>query len=485
MRPNILMPIMIFMTRYYNRSRHTHRIVSVSYRLFCKFRMTLFVGLVIYASSCKKEVLTIGADLLPNGDFVSIKAIDTLSIFSYTGYTDSVRTDNPTYSYIGQLYDPYFGTTTAGFVSQIRLSTKWDGLPFTVDSMKLFLHFLSTMGGGTDATHTLTISEISDQIYNDTAYYSTTPINLTGFKVSDIALPSLRTDTINDIELNLPGKGVEFGEYLTRDTTKLFYNNNVPDLRSYFKGLYFQMNSNSDPLMVSLSLVYDQSTYYNYFVLFVHDDSGTSKQYSFILDAKNINASFNKYTHDYSTAILGDKIVHRNTNYRDTLSYMQSLNGVYTKVALPGLAKIKNDPSFGKVAINKARLVIPVHFTKTAANPFISKSLPPQLVLRYKAKSGIKYPVTDYLLASTTLDLTHAFFDGQLDTVAQVYNFNIPDFVQKYLNDNTGNVEPELEIYEGSRSPSQSVIVPAPTNAIFQVNKSKNPVKFEFTYTKF
>ena len=469
------MPIMIFMTRYYNRSRHTRRIVSVSSQLFRIFCLTLFVLIAVLASSCKKEILSIGSDILPAGDFTSIKSIDTISIFSYTEFNDSTRTDNPTYSFLGQLYDPFFGSTTAGFVSQLRLNTKWDGLPFTVDSMKLFLHILSNVGGLTDATHTLTISEISDQIYTDSAYYSNTHINLTGVKLTNITLPVLRKDTINDIELALPGKGIEFGNYLIRDTTKLFYNNNMPDLRSYFKGMYFQMDQSSDPYMLSFSLIFDQTTYYNYFALYGHDASGTFKSYSFILDAKNINAAYNVYSHDYTTATQGDKMAHRNTNYRDTLSYLQSLNGVYTKVSLPGLAKIKNDPSFAKIAVNKARLIVPAHFTKTAANPFISKTLPLQLVLRYKAKSGIKYTVTDYALAATTLDLTHAFFNGQLDTVAQVYNFNIPDFVQKYLNDNTGNVEPELEIYQG----------PGTRDVILSANKNKTPVKFEFTYTKF
>ena len=53
-------------------------------------------------------------------------------------------------------------------------------------------------------------------------------------------------------------------------------------------------------------------------------------------------------------------IKHINDGYRDTLSYLQSLNGVYTKIILPGLEKMKNDPSFGKIAVNKARLTVPV-----------------------------------------------------------------------------------------------------------------------------
>jgi hypothetical protein len=41
-------------------------------------------------------------------------------------YGDAVESDNPSTSYLGQLYDPYFGTVTAEFVSQIRLGARWD-----------------------------------------------------------------------------------------------------------------------------------------------------------------------------------------------------------------------------------------------------------------------------------------------------------------------------------------------------------------------
>ena len=251
------MPIMIFMTRYYNSSRHTNRIVSVSPQLFRILRLTLFALIVTVVSSCEKQVLKIGADILPNNDFVSLNSIDTLSVFSYTMSDDSVRTNNPSISYLGQIYDPYFGTTSAGFVTQLRLSNRWDGLPFTVDSMKLFLSLLTTKGGGSGIIHSISIYEIADQIYNDSAYYSNTPLNLTEFKVADIDLPVLRTDTINNIGLRLPGNGVELGNYLLRDTTKLFHSNTIPDFRSYFKGFYFQMNPSSEPLLVSLSLLYD------------------------------------------------------------------------------------------------------------------------------------------------------------------------------------------------------------------------------------
>jgi len=463
------MPIMIFMTRYCKSSRHNARFVSVFQQFIRLFQFSLFIIAAVLLSFCQKQVLKDGSDLLPNSDFVSIKSIDTLSVFSYTMYDDSVRTDLPATSYLGQIYDPYFGTTNAGFVTQIRLSNKWDGLSFTTDSVKLYLYLTSEKGGGSDVPHTLNISEIDDQIYVNTPYYSGTTVNTHGFKMTGIQLPALKVDTA--LEIKLPGNGVEFGNYLTRDTLKLFYNNNLPDFRAFFKGLYFQMEPSSDPLLLSLSLTYDQTSYYNYFILYGHDDTGLAKEYSFILDAKNKNASFNTFLHDYTTATLGDKMAHRNTTYRDSLSYLQSLNGVYTKVVLPGLEKIKNDPSFAKIAVNKARLVVPVKFNKTSTDQYFATTLPPILGLRYKTKKGNRYIVPDWNIETTY----HTFFDGKLDSTAQVYNFNIPAFVQAYLENKSDSVKPELEIFQGSGT----------RNVILKTNKNNPTVKFEFSYTKF
>ncbi len=472
---------MIFMIRYYNTLRHTHRIISVLKPIKYIFRLSLITLVMVLAGSCEKGILKQGGDLLPNSDFVSISSIDTLHPVSYTRYDDSVRTDNPHVSYLGQEYSPYFGTTNAGFVTQIRLNPSWDAVPFTVDSMSLILHILSVKGVASGATHSISVYEISNQIYTDSAYYSSSPIPLTGFKVANIPLPALRADTINDIALKLPN-GIEFGNYLIRDTTQLFYNNNKADFRAYFKGLYFQMDPSSDPLMISLSLIYDQLKYYNYFTLYGHDDTGAIVEYAFNLDAKNINSSFNVFKHDFTTATTGDKMIHRNTTYKDTLSYLQSLNGVYTKIELPGLEKVKNDPSFGKIAVNRAKLVIPVKFDSENNTKYISKSLPANLYLRYKASNGTKYVVPDYSMSAN--DLNHAFFDGTLDSVNKVYNFNIPAYVQLYLNDATDALKPEVEVFESNAAQSQSSME-THGNVIFYTNKSKTPVKFVFTYTKF
>jgi hypothetical protein len=199
----------------------------------------------------------------------------------------------------------------------------------------------------------------------------------------------------------------------------------------------------------------------------MHNEVDVQKDFLFVLDAINKNASFNRFSHNFNTASAGEKIEHINDGYRDTLSYLQYLNGVYTKITLSGLESLKNDPAFDNIAVNKARLTVPVYFD---GNLYKASTVPSNLRLRYKTKSGYKYDVPDY-----NIDQYHIFFDGTIDTTANLYKFNIAAFVQGYLEDATGVIKPELELFQGAGT----------RNVILKANNSKTPVKFELTYTKF
>jgi hypothetical protein len=439
--------------------------------------------MAVFFSSCEKGILKIGGDLLPDGDFVSIKSIDTLSVFSYTMHDEKFQTDNPVTGYLGSLYDPSFGTTTASFVTQLRLGSAWDSVPFTVDSVRLYLHLLSGTGK-TNVVHTLKLSEIADIIYPDSTYYSNTQVLTTGYSVRNIVLPVLQADTINDVTINLP---VEFGNYLTRDPSQLFYavdaihySPDSPDFRSYFRGLYFEMDPSPDPLLVSLYLGapdVNSTVHYssqNDLVVYVHNSDGDIKALDFVIDAGSTNAAFNIFVNNYSTAESDKRITHINDGFKDSLSYQQCLNGVYTKVVLPGLEKVKSKIASGKIAVNKARLVVPVQSRKTSTDQYYSKILPLSLGLRYKTSTGDKAIVPDYNLA-TSVDTYHYFFDGRLDTVNMVYNFNMPAYIQSYLQDDSNLLLPEVEIFQGAGT----------NNVVLKANKGKPAVKFEFTYTEF
>jgi hypothetical protein len=462
MRLNILMPIMIFMTKFYHSFTSPHRYFSDN--LSNTFLLAFLSAAIFFAVSCEEDPTVIGKKILPASDFAAVSSTDSISVRSYTMYDDSIPSNSPTYSYLGQIYDPYFGTTSAGFVSQLRLGESWEGGFFVVDSVKLILT-LTDVKGNTGAGHILKLSEIAELIYTDSTYYSSKSVQLTGYNVPDLVLPELQADTINNLVIDIP---VEFGIYLTRDTSMLFHSNSKPDFRSFFKGLYFSITSAGDPAFLTLSLSPPAAygVYNNYFVIYMHDNVDNKKEFFFILDAVSRNACFNTYNHDFSTAEPEKKIQHINDGFRDTLTYLQCLNGVFTKIILPGLNTIKNDPTFSNIAVNKARLIIPAWFDGDNYKP---STIPSQLYLRYVDNTGKRYLVPDYIISQS-------FFDGSADTTAGVYNFNVASFVQNYFEDIGNNFKPELEIFLPSGSTQ---------NAILKANNTSNPVKFEFTYTRF
>ena len=468
MRLNILMHIMIFMTRFYHNFYSFFRFNSVSNKFFLILRTALFVMSVLLVISCEENPTKIGSELLPSNDFVTVSSTDTLSVWSYTLYNNSVPTNDPSVAFIGDVYDPYFGTTTTEFVSQLRLGGAWKYGPVTIDSVKMNLRLLTVKGGSTSEIHYLKMSEIADQIYTDTLYYSDTQPNTTGFETT-VQLPQLKPDTINTISVSLP---VEFGEYLIRDTTKFFYSNTKPDFRSWFKGLYFRLTPSTDPLLFTFSLVNQSSTggsYNNFFVLYMHDTADVKIRYYFILDPKHPNAGYNKFDRDFSTADPDKMIQHINDyTYRDTLSYLQALNGVYTKIVFPGLDSLKEEFSKSRFSINKARIIIPAYYD---GDQFTVSTVPSKLSLRYTDKDGDKQYVPDY-----EIDANNKFFDGTLHKTDSAYYFNIPTYIQNYLEDKNNEYQPELDIYLG-QSGLNSVILKA--------NSNTAPVKFELTYTKF
>lgn len=461
MKQNILMPITTFMTRFY----HSSIISGRSFNYLKTFSLAIIAGILVLFSSCEEEGTIIGRKLLPGSDFISMYSTDTLSIRSYTMYSDSLESDNPEYSYLGQIYDPYFGTTITEFVSQLRLYDTLGSGVYTVDSVKLMLTF-EEVSGDTSAGHIIRLSEISDEIFKDSTYFSSQPVPLTGYSVEAV-LPVLRSDTVNTITLDLPPS---FGEYLIRDKTKLFYseNDDEPDFRSYFKGLYFQLISAGNSTFIKLSLLPPDnfSTYKHVLTVYMHDADTVNSSINLILDAKTKNAAFNKYSHDYSTAEAGKKIVHINDGIKDTLSYVQCLNGVYTKFVLPGLEDIKNDTSFSGIYINKARIICPVQYDGDA---YIGASFPSLLYMGYYTNTGKTYLVPDYSISTS-------FYDGKIDTTAGNYTFNVASYVQNFLDDSKGTLKPEFQL----ALPEGSV-----QNAILKANSSNFPVKFELTYTRF
>jgi hypothetical protein len=71
--------------------------------------------------SCNKDYYSVGIELFDE-QFMDIKS-KTFPIFSYQESLDRVQTNNPSSLHLGNFTDDFFGTTNAGFISQLNIQS--------------------------------------------------------------------------------------------------------------------------------------------------------------------------------------------------------------------------------------------------------------------------------------------------------------------------------------------------------------------------
>ena len=187
-------------------------------------------------------------------------------------------------------------------------------------------------------------------------------------------------------------------------------------------------------------------------------------QLKFILDATNENARFNIFHYDMSVA--ENTIEHLNDGYPDTMAYINKWGSVSTRILLTDLETLKNDPDFDGISVTKARLIFPAYFDDVT---YTVDNSPIQLLLKYYKADGSSEYVQDYEYVSTS------FYFGALSSDEENYVFNIPTFVQAYLDDDTDSILPELEI---------TMLQNSKNSAILKANESTIPPKMELSFVK-
>jgi hypothetical protein len=449
----MLMPIMTFMTRSYHNSNLYCRLNSVlSHKSVIFFPAALFL-LLLSVTSCEENPTIIGSDMLPGTDFVHIKSTNAIPVDAYSYYNDSIVTNSRNYSYLGRIYDPYFGDTKTDFVGQLRLTRKWPGggQPL-VDSVKLYL----TIAGAKGTLDTITIRqfkmfEITEQLNSAVAYYSNRDPNA-GTEIGTFSLPAISKDTLKTMEIDLPKP---FGIRLMEDTLKLTQDDNANDFRKFFKGLYVTMIDSPTPLLVAMG--FTSSDFY--IRVYYHNYKTEGLTFDFIINANSVR--YNRYSHDYASADPAKRIQHINDGVKDSLVYLQAFNGVFPMIKIPGLTTYKDSLP---ISVNKARLTFSVFLDSVN---YSAANVPPQILMKYIKSDTVKYIVPDY-------QVNPGFFDGTFNSTKKTYSFNLASFVQEYLEGRIST--PVIEMYypEGEYK-----------NVILKANSSTSPVKFEFTYTRF
>lgn len=390
-------------------------------KIFKSIMMAAFVA-IIFLSACTKNDF-IGDNILEMpGDRLGVEYVDTMDITAYSVIDDSVRTDETTVNLLGSVFDNEFGTTTAGFYTQVRLSS--NNLAFgtnaTCDSVVLSLRY-NGLYGDSFATHTISVFELDADLYKDSAYYSKSTLNYLPtalctktmrFTPSDSVLlnnqkvaPHIRLKLDNSFGTKIIAKG---------GMTELSNNENF---LKFLKGFYISSSKTSnDGSIAYIELINTISN----LTLYYHNSTDTSlKTVFYINDLCGRFTSYNHYNYVDASTAFKNQVLQKDSLLGNQKLYVQSMGGVSTYLKINGLENLQNG---GKIALQKAELILRVDpNTISTSKPVIST-----LGLAKVNSSGGNSFLVDY-------QETSSYFGGYFNSSDNSYRFTITRHIQNLL----------------------------------------------------
>lgn len=329
-----------------------------------------FFCITLALLSCKKKETTIGKDAFDPANLLNSITVDTFQLKTYTFSEDSVFSRNQQNALLGAYNDPEFGNVNASFYTQISLdnpgSTSFGNAP-TIDSLVLALQYSGYYG--TPSIQTFEVYEITEALSSSTQYnnkstvaHSNTDLVVPGkgtILPKPTATVQVGTDTTKRAaQLRLPLKnsfaqflldGVAQGEYTTQDR-----------FRAYIKGLYVKV-TNTNPATGQGSVLYfSLGAIYSKLTLYYKDDSGTRKEFPYLMTGSSVNFSHIDFDH------TGKKI--QDVINTPALGQKEFYAQAFTSRAVIEFPTLKNLPK--NVIIHKASLILPVsHYTNDLLYP--------------------------------------------------------------------------------------------------------------------
>ncbi|MFZ4543302.1 MAG: DUF4270 family protein [Saprospiraceae bacterium] len=444
-------------------------------------------------SSCSKST-DVGGDILDQ-DQVGLGLIDTLTLRSVSVKNDSVispSSNNFTLTYpSGNITDPVFGKTSAGFYMQMFTTLAYSTRNTTnavVDSVVLSLKYDTLSFGNISQPRTLGVYRVLDDISTQDHYSNvvfktqTNPLNdinqsfisrikyvkdsvkVIGYTDSAklVLAPHLRIKLDNTI-----GK-----EILSLDSTKL---NTNSEFAKIFKGLYIKPLS-EDKGLIRFFLTkfdgtiatYNQLTNVN---IYYRDNNNVKRimtLYAYA-DATTTSTKSVNFVNEPSAAL---KNAINNQSIGDTIVYLQGMNGADVKITLPNIKQLKGK----NLIVDKAELEL---FVKPTADGF---ETPPQLAIRKKNFGTVSTDLIEDFNFSLNSSTRLISFGGKPEKVningvsLLKYKFNLSYYAQKMIDDSS--ISDSFFVTFENKSSSIGRVV------FYGAKHSKFPMKLRIFYTK-
>jgi len=204
-------------------------------------------------------------------------------------------------------------------------------------------------------------------------------------------------------------------------------------------------------------LYFDMNASLSTLTIFYRNNAGTEKSYSFLINSES--KKFNHFEHNYTNTEIDKQL--NGLSHDSTLTYVQAMGGVKTKLMIPNLKNLSSD---GKIIINKAELVFNV--SDVGNNLAVIEKL---ALTGINAQGGATFLIDFFEGAD--------YFGGKYDATKKTYTFNIARHLQDLVNSDKTDYGMYLVATSSSVLANRSVI-----------NSFKHPsknIKLNITYSKF
>jgi hypothetical protein len=430
----------------------------------------IFASFFIVLSSCKKD-----GELYPefNNENLSIHFTDTLTVVTTLAKDDSIPTLAASANLLGIYNDSVFGPASASFYSEITLNgaNVNFGNNAIIDSVVLSMKYGSTTSFyGNIATpmsidvHRLTEKFTKSEYYsNESLTYNSTPLGSLTFTPNLFDTVQVIQDgdtTAKSAHIRIKLSDTFGQELLNAGNNSNIIENNAA-LLDIVNGLYITPSTTVSNTTLTTNegaiIYFDMNSTLSTLTVFYRNDLGTEKSYSFFINSES--KKFNHFEHNYSNTEIEKQL--NGLSHDSTLTYVQSMGGVKTKLLIPNL---KNLSAEGKIIINKAEIIFNV---SDFGSDFAAI---PTLALTGISATGQSTFLVDFFEGSD-------YFGGEYNKTTKTYTFNIARHVQDLINNNKTDYGMYLIATGSSVSANRSVI-----------NSFKHPsnkIKLNITYSKF
>jgi len=389
--------------------------------------------------SCKKE-----GELSPDFDKGNANLVftDTVSLVTSLERVDSIRTDVASENLVGLYNDPVFGPTSSAFYSQVSLNginvdLKTDTA--NVDSVVLTMKYSGIFyGDDLDDPMTVDIYRLTEDMSTGTEYYSNKDIAKEATPFHSLTFTPDVTTTLSVIEANDTASvdahlRIKLPKAIAYDLLNADMISNSGFV-SDFKGFYITTRDSVNPTTMPSGdgaiLNFDMNSDISALSMYYRDTTATPDTlvYDFLINSSS--AKFNRFKHNHSAAANPDVQKHLDNDVTKdiTVSYIQSMAGVKTKLEIPHIQGLKAD---GSIAIVKAELVVTLEDNSGDNFPVLEKI----------AVVGINADGNSVFLpdASEGSD----YYGGKYDDATKSYTFNIARHIQQILTSS----EPDYGMY--------------------------------------